>query len=364
MRNFRELLELDYNFWLVLLVSILMFMLGSFLHSVFVIAVAPMFKSKTIEIQALGFKFVKQRDGKWEYCGHKPSIGFNACNVFDIQKYGVLDSKVMKAMDTLSCVTFTVLDLIFVVFFLILGVNGAINIESEFLATVSMIAGISYAVFGIVRVVISLYVIIKSNMKNTLAGYTQAAISMLRTGVPMEKMDLKSISELGFTKATKYEKVMYFGIYFSYLDASCQYDKMAAAVGEVEQILSPNSNTRLDNMAYAILVYYYSYIYIDPSRAKDYYHRCGDSLAKDKDANSLRIKGFYELNCFGNVEKAKEFAMAAENAVESFSMGSERDYERRCIAKLNDAISHFQGRFRDILTVQLIAFRFFRNVFF
>ena len=159
MRNFKELFELDYNFLLVLLVSILMFMLGSFLHSVFVIAVAPVFKSKTIEIQALGFKFVKQRDGKWEYCGHKPSIGFNACNVFDIQKYGVLDSKVMKAMDNLSCTVMTVLDFIFAVGILILGINGAINIESELLATISMIAGISYGIFGIVRVVLSLIII-------------------------------------------------------------------------------------------------------------------------------------------------------------------------------------------------------------
>ena len=343
MRNFRELLELDYNFLLVLLVSILMFMLGSFLHSVFVIAVAPMFKSKTIEIQALGFKFVKQRDGKWEYCGHKPSIGFNACNVFDIQKYGVLDSKVMKAMDNLSCTVMTVLDLIFAVGILILGINGAINIESELLATISMIAGISYGIFGIVRVVLSLIIIIKSNLKNTLAGYTQAAIAMIRTGVPMDKLDLKSIAELGFSKATRTEKIMYFGIYFSYLDASCQYDKMAAAVGEVEQSISPNGSSRLDVMVYVLLVYYYSYFYPDPSRAKDYYSRCGEGIAKDRDANCLRIRGFYELNCFGNVEKARELAQAAEAAVESFSMGSEREYERQCIAKLNEAISRFQG---------------------
>ncbi len=343
MRNFRELLELDYNFLLVLLVSLLMFMLGSLLHTVFTIAVGPMFKAKTIEINMLGFKYSKQRDGKWEYCGHKPSIGFNAYNVFDIQKYGVLDNKVMKAMDNISCIVIAVLDLIFAAGFLVLGIFGAINTESEFLATLSMISGVSYAVFGIVRVVIALFVIIKSNSKNTLAGYTQSAIAMIRSGVPMEKMDLKSTAELGFTKASRTEKIMYFGIYFSYLDASGQYDKMAAAVGEAEQNVSPNGGSRLEVMAYSLLIYYYSYFYIDPSRAKDYYQRCSEELVKDKDANCLRIRGFYELNCFGDVAKASELARAAEAAVESFSMGSEREYERQCIAKLNDAISRFQG---------------------
>lgn len=343
MRNIRELLDLNYSFLLIFFVSLLMFMLGSLLHTVFTIAVAPLFKSKTIEINVLGFKYSKQRDGKWEYCGHKPSIGFTAYNVFDIQKYGVLDNKVMKAMDNLSCTVIMVLDLIFTIAFLILGINGAINIESDLLAAASMIAGVSFAVIGIIRVVLSLIVIIKSNMKNTLAGYTQAAIAMIRSGVPMDKLDLRSTAELGFTKATRTEKIMYFGIYFSYLDASGQYDKMAAAVGEAEQNVSPNGSSRLDVMAYAFLVYYYSYFYIDPSRAKDYYHRCGDGLVKDRDANCLRIRGFYELNCFGDAAKARELARAAEEAVESFSMGSEREYERQCIAKLNDAINRFQG---------------------
>ena len=343
MRNFRELLDLNYSFLLIFVVSLLMFMLSSLLHTVFTIALAPLFKSKTIEIQALGFKFVKQRDGKWEYCGHKPALGFTAYNVFDIQKHGVPDSNVMKAMDNLSCTIVMALDLIFTIVIAILGINGAINIESDLLATASITAGVSYAVIGIIRFILSLSIIARVNMKNTLGGYTQAALSMLRSGVPMDKMDLKSTAELGFANATRTEKLMYFGIYFSYLDASGQYDKMAAAVGEVEQNVSPNGSSRIDSMVYALLVYYYSYFYVDPSRAKDYYHRCGDGLVKDRDANCLRIRGFYELNCFGDVAKARELAQAAEAAVESFSMGSEREYERQCIANLNAAISRFQG---------------------
>lgn len=343
MRNFRELLDLDYDFFLVLIISILTFVFSTLIRLLIDIILAPFFKHRPVEIGVLGFRWSRHSDGKWSYYGYRASLGFSAYLAFKLDKFGTLPNKTIRALDTGMALSSSLADFIIGAGFLVLGVNGATNIENDLLAAISMIFGISYFVFATVRLVISLRIIIKANSKHSLAGYHQGTLAMIRSGVPMDKMDLKSAAELGFSNASKTEKLMYFTVYFSYLDASGQYDKMAAAVGEVEQLLSPNGTNKIELVVFALLVYYYSYIYIDPTRAKDYYHRGGEPLSKDRDANALRIRGFYELNCFGDVNRAREYADSALKAVEHFSMGSEREYERQCIARLYDAINNFRG---------------------
>lgn len=343
MRNISELLDLTYNPFVFLFVALLAYFIGSLVSSAFHFVFAPVFKGKIVEFTALGFKWEKKKTGKWEYIGHKPGLAFSAYLAVDLEKCGNLSSKQMKANESVCMILIAAAGLIVAVGVFITGLAGGVNIPVELLASAAVEFGLSYLVFAIIRVGVTAYVLFKINNKNSLSGYQQSAVSMIRAGVPFEKMELKSIPELHFKKATILEKKMYFPFYFMYLDDTEQFDKMAAAVGEVEQVLNPMADTRLDRYIYADLAYYYSTLYFDPDKAKDYYSRAGDSLVKDTESNSMRIKGFYELNCFGNVEKARECLRVAEEGIESFSIGSEREAERKLIARLRNAIEKFQG---------------------
>ena len=92
---------------------------------------------------------------------------------------------------------------------------------------------------------------------------------------------------------------------------------------------------------YMNLIYYYSYHRPTPSAAKEYYHRIINDVEKDTDPNTMRIRGFYELNCFGDPVKARELSMKALEGLDTVSIPVEREYERKCIAKLNNAIDNF-----------------------
>ena len=138
------------------------------------------------------------------------------------------------------------------------------------------------------------------------------------------------------------EKHMYFLVYFEYLDANGFFDRMPEAVAEVESTMKPNmADSKIVLGVCMDLVYYYSYHNIVPGKAKEYYHRIVDDISKDTDPNAMFVKGFYELNCFGNVEVAKNCAIKALEKIDDFSTGDEREYCRKCIARLNHAIDNF-----------------------
>lgn len=330
--------------WLLLFTAIIAFLLSSLMYMILQLIFAPLFGCKVAGIEVMGFSYQKQKTGKWEYMGHKHKIGFNADFNIDLEKFKDQDVNKIKTKETMFLITCAVIEFIIAVGVFIVCVIAEPKISSGVMAAIVFDLGLGYLVFTFVRCVIHVIVLSKFNSKNSLSSYTQSAITMIRTGVPFEKLDLKPYWELNFKNVLDAEKIAYFPFYFAYLDSAGQYDKMAAAVGDVENALKPTSSSRVDMFTIITLVYYYSYHYIDIGKAKEYYLRAGDMLAKDTDSNGMRIKGFYELNCFGNVEKAKECAANAAASVDTFSIGTEREYERTCIAKLNDAISRFQGQ--------------------
>ena len=80
------------------------------------------------------------------------------------------------------------------------------------------------------------------------------AISLLRSGVPYEKLDLKSVRELNLKKVWETERKMYFPVYFQYLDACGFYDRMPEAVDDVERILNAAAVSKADISSTTILI--------------------------------------------------------------------------------------------------------------
>ena len=344
MDTFRSITEIYTNPWLVLVLALNSYIISTFLTGLLTFILAPAFGFKAKEYRIFGNTFERKNDGKWEYRGNKHNIGFTVDCILDVDKIDGVNNDSLEKKEIGFLMTTGLIALLISGILAVAGVFGGLNIRSDFLASLVYWSAIALLVFVIVRFVVRIYVLVKVNSKNSLGGYVQAALGKIRMGIPMDQLDLKPVTDLSFKKVIRAEKIMYFPIYFAYLDASRQYDRMAAAVGDIENELRPTTNSRVDIAAAGTLVYYYSYHYIEPSKAKEYYHRTGDSLEKDTDANAMRIKGFYNLNCFGDVENATRCLYGAKNAIDSFSMGSERDYERTCIAKLEDAINRFRAQ--------------------
>lgn len=344
MNGIRSLSELSNNLLVVLFIGVIAFTFASLLHTLMYFIFAPLFWFKVTEFRAFGFTYEKQRNGKWEYRGNKHNIGFTATCILDMDKCEGVDNDKLVFKEAAFMLTSALVEILIAVIVLLAGVFGGLNIESTFLASVVFWSGVSFFIFVMIRAVIAFYAVIKVNSKNTLGGYAQAAGGKIRAGVPIEKLDLKPVSELNFKKVIYAERISYFPLYFAYLDASGRFDQMAPAVEEIEGLLKPFSNGRPELAVAITLCYYYSYHCVSPSKAKEYYNRAGDTLARDTDSNGMRIKGFYELNCFGNVEKAREYLNNALAGIDKFSMGSEREYERVLLGRLSDAIDRFQGQ--------------------
>ena len=345
MQYLRYLGQLTYNPILILVMAIVGLVLSTFVKSLIQLAFAKIMGLKVTDIMIFGLKYTKLKNGKWEKRGRKAGVGLQVETAFDLERDADLDSRKLIAKDK----SYMIVTAIFALLAGILAFAGlliaAFNVDSVFLASVFFFLGFWLLLFLIGKFFLAISVVSKVNSNKSLSGYAQEGLSMLRSGVPFEQMELKPFSELNYTKVWDTEKQMYFLLYFEYLDANGFFDRLPEAVAEAEKTIKPD-------MAYSKillgvcmdLVYYYSYHNIVPAKAEEYYHRIFDDITKDTEPNTMFIRGFYELNCFGNVDAAKDCAIKALEKIDEFSVGAEREYCRKCIARLNHAIDNFPGK--------------------
>ena len=342
MQYLRYLGELSFNPVIILLMAIVGLVLSTFVQGLIQLAFAKAFGMKVTDIIIFGLKYTKLKSGKWEKRGRKAGVGLQVLTSFDLEKDSGLDSKKLLAKEKAFMIFYATA-------MLLVGIGAftglliaTFNVDSYFLASVFFLLGSWLLIFIIGKFCLAISVLSKVNSKKSLGGYTQEGLSMLRAGVPFDQMDLKPISELNYKKVWDTEKMMYFILYFEYLDANDYFDRMPEAVADVERSLKPQASaTKVELGVCMDLIYYYSYHNIVPSKAKEYYHRIIDDITKDTEPNSMFVKGFYELNCFGNVETAKTCAIKALEKIDEFSVPVEREYCRKCIARLNHAIDNF-----------------------
>ena len=347
MQYLRYLGELTYNPVLIILMAIVGLVLSTFVKGLIQLAFAKPMGMKVTDIMIFGFKYTKLKNGKWEQRGKRIGIGLQVETGYDLEKYPDIDSKKLISKDKAYIIVPSIV-------MLIIGIGAfwglliaAFKAETYLLASIYFLLGFWLLLFIIGKFCLAISVVSKVNGKKSLGGYTQEGLSMLRSGVPFSQMDLKPFSELNYKKVWDTEKQMYFLLYLEYLDANGFFDRMPEAVAEVERTLKPNmADSKILLGVYMDLVYYYSYHNIVPGKAKEYYHRIVDDISKDTEPNAMVIKGFYELNCFGNVETAKNCVIKALEKIDGFSTGAEREHCRQCINRLNHAIDNFpvQGR--------------------
>ncbi len=294
------------------------------------------------EITILGFKFCKNSDEKWERNGQNYKGTTIAEPIIDLKNISEDELKDQeKRTNTFLLITnglFLIVSIVVFVGCLIMRSNMSLAIPRGFI----LFLGIAVLFMGCVRMIICVYSILHIN-SNTLSGYATRATNKYRAGVPLQLLDLKPEKELDFKNVKDLDRRLYFPLYFSYCDLCERFDDLADAVTEYEKIKRPDTEITVDKVTWMYLTYYFSYHNIDPSKAQMYYRRAGKVLDTDKDANGMRVKGFYHLNIMKDLDKARECLKSAEASIDTFSIPVAREEERILIARLRDAIENYKG---------------------
>ena len=336
--------ELSFSPLLVVLLGIVGLVLSTFVKGLLQIILAKPFGLKVTDFAIFGYKFTKLKSGKWEQRGARPGVGLEVDLAVDLDVNPNPDHKKLVAKEKANMILLSVLEIfigagIFTGLFFAARGSGSYTVASIFFIT-----GAWLFIFCVGKAILGFTVLAKANSKKSLGGYVQEKIGLIRSGVPIDQLDVKPLSELNYKKVWDTEKMLYFILYFEYLDAKGDFNSMPPAVADIESILKPATAGKIGLGVCMNLTYYYSYHYIVPSKAKEYYHRIYDEISKDTEPNSMIVKGFYELNCFGNVDAAKDCVVKALEKIDSFSVPSEREYARTCIARLNQAIDNFPAQ--------------------
>ena len=300
------------------------------------------FKLMFKELSIFGLKYYKNSDNKWERNGRSKNYLTIGDVGIDVKNSSEEEIKTSDKRCNLFLVLVAMISLIIavVVFVGCIVLRG--NITLDIIRAFVLLFGLTFLIQGITGVGITIYVISRTN-SNTLSGYATRALNKYKSGVPLQSMDLKPEKELNFGNSKDFERRMYFLIYFSYCDLCEKFDELEEAVKNYEKLKAPDNASSVDIAIYINLVYYYSYHNIDPEKAHMYYERAGKYLDQDKDANGMRIKGFYQLNIKNDLEKAKECLAHAQASIDTFSVPVERENERILIARLSGAIDKYQG---------------------
>lgn len=301
------------------------------------------FPMKTGSLEVFGAKYMKDNSGKWEKSGQRAAIGFSAEHTIDLTRLSDIDKAASK--ERAFMLVTSVIMLILTAGAFAGCFAGAMNIDRLYVNSAVFYMGFWMLLFAVVTFINTLRAIAITSSGNSLGAYAQTAINMLRKNIPFEQQELKPVGELNLKKVTNAERYMYFPLYFTYLDACDRFELMPEAVNEIERFMSPNPVGKTEQLDCVMLTYYYSRHNIIPYKAKEYYHKAENILEKDTDPNSMVIKGFYQLNCFGDVNRAEQCVRKALEGIEAFSVPVEREYVRGLIAKLNQSINKLKSTF-------------------
>ena len=296
---------------------------------------APKYKLYVNRYYIFGNEYMWEND-KYIFVRKNSLPIIQASPAFDIKKYPDINNEDISKSDnhfaiTSSVITALICILISIPLF-ILARNASWLLMG---VTLSLAFGIIF--HGLSMVVFALIAIHK--VKTSLSGYTKSAIGKLRDGQPLSTFNLLPVEELPYKKISNYEYILYYPIYMAYLESCGEISKMepiAEKLGDLVKGATMSSNCY---SAYYTLIYYYSFYNQNPAKAKSFYNVVFQTIEKDTDANSYRIRAHYELTVNGNKDLAYELASKAQATVGHFSIGSERDHEVMCINKLMERLS-------------------------
>ncbi len=290
-------------------------------------ALAPTFLFRISAYKIFGFHFERSPEGKFKYIKRKGFLSILAFPTLDPERTkDVPHEKITRNenMYLLLCANISIV--IFVIPCVIGFFNNAPLLLMALFATGAFMA--------ILKLAVTIYAMVLATSKSSVARYSGELAHRVRTGTSFKDLNVKSLAELGAVDAKIYEKINYIQFYAYYLEENERFEELDAFISEYEPVIRNLPDIRAYLGVRLMLLHYYSAVKITPDKADEYYAFLKPLIEKDQDANSFRIRGYYELNIHHDKPKARELAIKANEVVDSFSIGGERAREKALIDRL------------------------------
>lgn len=192
--------------------------------------------------------------------------------------------------------------------------------------------GFGAAFQAVVFVCTALYTM--NRMKKGIMREFEKCRRALVGGVPYNMLSMKPIEQLGSNYSFA-EELMYDAFYCQYLLAIEKFDELRIVTDRVKNILYNREPIMQYTLSYYWLVYYYSRYEINAEYANKFYRAVEHILIKDKDANAKRVQAYYYYAIKQDVKAARRFVDEGLAVVDKFSVGDEREVERKSLMWLD-----------------------------
>lgn len=306
------------------------------------IIISPWFGMKIRSVSVFGFIFCRDNK-KWKVSFHRFSLICQCNIVADLSKTIPEDSlKREKQMEYLKRVLAVLICLLMLFEFRYdlsvwrLAYKEGVLLQNWLVAVSrnSVLMGMFY--FSVFKMGITIYVFEVSTKRMT--GYTYRAINKLQQGYSLEELNLKPIEKLPFKKILLAEKLMYYYVYVYFLLAVGYMEELDKVSEEITGLLETSAYDINYIGLYYWLVYYYSKYYVDYQRADQFLKMAWPVLSKDSNADAKRVLAQYYYGIQGDVVLARQYLIEGLACVENFSIGGEREMEKRLLGELEEEL--------------------------
>lgn len=304
------------------------FLLASMIHSFICFAIAYIVgRSMGFELKYVRFYFWDISKMNGEYICTTRS--FNPIWQHALIKKGLTEKEDIK--NTNICLMVNAIVTIALVIICIAFGYGDFAVGDETFGALLMGLGIGFLLHIIHYVYIHVNYMI--TRKKRLMAYTKKISNDYINGYPIEYMNLPPLETLNLIGST-YEKHLYQGFRFIQKVSQGVYHELAPIVMWYEDNFE-EALLKYETGSYYNVVFYYSYIKPDISKATKYFNIIKDELINDKDSNGRRVLAYYQLCILGERENARYTAIDGLNVLKQFSIGSaEKDYEAKLLNNL------------------------------
>lgn len=294
---------------------------------------ARSFGLKCDSVSLFGLLLTKH-DGKWEYVKGKPSVLCNANIQLDLENRLTAEEYDRKEK-IFSILQRTLLILVSAgLIFLFRGIMiKGLTLKGNLLEIFAAYTAFGLCFHSLASVGIHIYTY-KVAMKR-LGGYYQEKIKRIRNGEKFTSLDMKPIDQLEFKNPSKAERGMYNTLYATYLLACGRIEEMSVVAHDLTNQFIDSEYILLETGAYYFLIYYYSRFELIPHLAKHFLDKCIATISADKDSNGKRVLAYYAFGVEQDFPKARKYLNEAFSSIERFSVGDERDLERKLLWELD-----------------------------
>ena len=285
-------------------------------------------------ISLFGINFEKSMSGEWSHSrGHFSLLIQHRCtvdlnNTKHVYRNGKSWTVITVVIIVMACVSLAMTYFFFPSIYRCFYFEGSVG--DTFLATFSI-----GSLVGAIVVALNT-ANARSKAGKSLEWYIDELLQRVRDGEPLSSLDLRPIDSMPYKASSTRTRDLYNRLYMMYLIWERRTEEMPIPMNDMTANMRASKSFNIaDTGTFYMLVFYYSRYKYDPILAKEFLDRVRDRIAADTDANARRVLAYYSYCIEGDRQKARFFLDQAAKVVDVFSVGSERELEKRLITELD-----------------------------